>query len=297
MDRLASTSKCIKIDRLALGLENCSFKPKLLWVFFNYSIVQSPWHMIKLFWCAMYSSVAMMFGLRDPTDSDIIAYVEGTTLSMLITKDKTNQDLYSLVVNTCLLELTTGPLESFKMTYSKRKSTILSFELNGKEMHTRELIMSVLFAYHTTSLHTKCHLFSNSLTNYIIDNEIEILEPSTLSSIPLHQGLLFSTMSAVTEQRGWYYESVGQFYTHPAKRPSVLEESNNFSAMEHHKALASKIDPCRIKYLDYLVASHRVIGEVLQNHNLPKQLVEPLFNHTIVHSTDHINTHDLGFFR
>ena len=285
------------MSRLNVGLENCSYKPRLLWIFLNFSLVQTPWHIVKFVWCILYCLVAMTFGLRELTDRDIIAYVEGTTLGMLITKDTKQKDLYSVVVNKCLLKLTTGRLESFKLSYSRLTSTIVYFELNGEEMHTRELIMSVIFTYHTTSIHTKCHLFSNSVTTFILDQNMEILEPATITSIPLHNALIHSTMSAVTEQRGWYYKMIGQFYTHPVKRSSLIDESKNFSAMKHHETMASKRVVYQGNYMRYLMASRLVLGDVLDHHNLPPLLLDPLFNHTIVHSTDHYNIYNLGFFR
>ena len=277
------------------GLTNCSYRPSLRRIFLRHYLLQSTWQVLKFFWSVAYTILLMMFWLRSPTDRDIVRYMEGTVLGLLISRVSDQDDTYSLDVDECHLQGTLGKITSFHVVYTKRRrldtesSRIISFVLNGTERYDRHLMMGVLFCYHSTSIHTKCHLFANSLTEYIIDNNLEILMPSTRTSLPLHHGLVHSAMSPVTESTGWYYYLVGRFYMHPSLRPSLLKEVKNISTLKGHANHILREEASPSIYIQYLKAARCDLKACMHHHNIPMHLLEALFNSTIVHSTDHGN--------
>ena len=277
--------------QIALGLDNCSYMPKLKRVYLEHWFLQTPWRVFKFIWVVIYNLIAIVFWLQEPSDRDIIKFIEMTTLGMLLRLVDGDEPVYLLEVKRCHLRLTTGKIENFSVVYAKPKlgePEIKSFTLNGRERQGQQLIMSVVFSYLGTAMHTKSHLFSNSLAEYIIDNKLDILMPSTITSRPLHMGLLHSPMSVITEQRGWYYDLIGRFYVHPTLRPSCLEESRNLSVLEAHPdRVRSEESPS--PYIRYLASARVALQQVMDRHDLPANLTTPLFNHMIVHSTEHVN--------
>ena len=275
------------------GLANCSYRPSLRRIFLRHYLLQSTWQVLKFFWSVAYTILLMMFWLRSPTDRDIVRYMEGTVLGLLISRVSDQDDTYSLDVDECHLQGSLGRITSFHVVYTKRRhldtetSRIISFVLNGTERYDRHQMMGVLFCYHTTSIHTKCHLYANSLTEYIINNKLEILMPSTHTSLPLHHGLVHSAMSPVTESTGWYYYLVGRLYMHPSLRSSVLKEVKNLSTLKGHANHTLREEASPSIYIQYLKAARCALKACMHHHNIPMHLLEALFNSTIVHSTDH----------
>ena len=154
------------------------------------------------------------------------------------TKAETHEERhYYIDVKTCLLEHVTRkpgstyeegvvfPIKSWSMSYTKsreigttsRISTgtvtsygkpewqvhISSFVVNGKEIADAASQMSFLHAYWTTSAHTKCHVFGNSLVQRIYSDELlkDKLMESTWTTTWLHSTLLHGTCGPMTSIR------------------------------------------------------------------------------------------------
>ena len=245
------------------GLANCSYRPSLRRIFLRHYLLRH-----------------------------YLLQSEGSVLGLLISSVSDQDDTYSLDVDECHLQGISGIITSFHFVYRRHLDTessrIISFVLNGTERYDRHQMMGVLFCYHSTSIHTKCHLYANSLTEYIIENKLEILMPSTHTSLPLHHGLVHSEMSPVTESTGWYYNLVGRLYMHPSLRSSILKEVKNISALKGHAKHIFRDKACPI-YIQYPHAARCALKTCMHHHNIPMHLLEALFNSTIVHSTDHGN--------
>ena len=204
---------------------------------------------------------------------------------------KKRGELHVLHVSHCQLETIDDPpraIESFTLVYSKPDSgppVVCSFTLNHVEITDPRLVMEVIFFYHATGLHTKSHLFSNGLTEYIFENRLETLLPSTEASIPLHNGLMYSDFSPVTTRKSRgsaAHMLVGHLYSTWITRESLAAEATNFSAFKNHTCPSSQVP-----FVEYLKASRSALRTILREHGLEPGLLEPLFNHMIVHNIDH----------
>ena len=281
------------ITRIKPSLTNCEFEERLSHMFIMFAVFQRPWRWICTVTGIIYAILTLLLWSKDPSDKDILDYVLGSVLSMLV---RSNPSLgpngYSLSVKKCLLKFTPGEIQNFQMDFTYCKASgaakICSFQLNGKLTYARQSMMTVLACYHALSLHPKSHLFSNNLVKYIVDNELTVLMPSTKSSIPLHNGLLTAKFGPITSFND---NIVGKCLALPVVFNSVLDESRNMDALSGHASLP--IDASHpSKYLRYLHASRSVLQQVMKSHNVPSHLKEALFNHIIVHSTDHIASYE-----
>ena len=158
------------------------------------------------------------------------------------TTAKTHEERhYYIDVKTCLLEHVTRepgstydegaviPIKSWSMSYTKTRpiggtsssdtspSTgditssrepkwevhIKSFVVNGKEVSDAPSQMSFLHTYWTTSAHTKCHVFGNSLVQRIYSDERlkDKLMESTWTTTWLHTMLIHGTHGPATFAR------------------------------------------------------------------------------------------------
>ena len=179
-------------------------------------------------------------------------------------------------------------MNSFQLLFisEKERKKIISFHLNGEEITDKRFIMSSVFYYEFGVLHTKSHLFSNYITEYVVDNSITVLEPSTITSYALHHGLLYSQMSVLAKQRGLFYKIIGHMYISNVDIDSLLCEAKNFDILKGHND-CNRENPS--EFIRYLRLAHDIMENAIDNHNLPKILLEPLFNHIIVHAIDHLN--------
>ena len=145
--------------------------------------------------------------------------------------------------------------------------------------------MEVIFFYHTTGMHPKSHIFSNGLTEYILDNKLEHLHPSTRASIPLHDGLIHSDFSPVTAKKSREsisYKLIGHLYSGWISRESLENEAMNLCAFAIHRYPSTNVP-----FVEYLKGSRNALKTILLHHGLSPGLLEPLFNHIVVHYIDH----------
>ena len=276
--------------RIKPNLVNCEHEERLNHMFAMFKVLQTPWRCICAAVGVIHAILTFLFWSDEPSDQDIIDYVLGSTLSMLVRPHPSiGPTGFAVSVRKCLLKYKSGDIKRFQMVFTftdQSEAKIHSFLLNGKQVVTNHVMMTVLGAYHVLSIHTKCHLFSNNLIKYILDRNLTILMPSTKSSIPLHNGLLTSKLSPII---GFNDNIIGKWHAAPVDYNSVLDESRNMDALSGHAS--TPIDATHpSQYLRYLNASRSVLEGVMKSHNVPSHLKEALFNHIIVHSTDHIST-------
>ena len=160
---------------IELSLLNCDYQKKYHKLFQENRLYQSPWMLIKFLVGLIYNLLIYVFAMHDPTDKDIVDYIENTTLSLLV---RSGPNGNFLRIRNCKLATSTTFLRNFDLRYRKDDRghvSELTLNLNGNTITSRNVIMEVLFIYHTVSCHTKLHLYSNSLTEFIIDNNIDYL--------------------------------------------------------------------------------------------------------------------------
>ncbi|XP_035658597.1 uncharacterized protein LOC118403848 [Branchiostoma floridae] len=192
-----------------------------------------------------------------------------------------------MTVDDCKLRASGGyHLKHMSMLYKKGEDAvqILRFTRNGVNLSNRSQIFSTLYFYGTLSSHVKCHLFSNSLVRHIVDRDLKILQESTYTSIPLHYGLLHSSISALQSEG-----NVSRFlgYGGVGIRESLMEESRNMRAWEGHQS-GRRWDLLGQESLLYkLFRSRQALRDVMRRHGVDQKLLEALFNHIVVHAMDH----------
>ena len=66
------------------SIVNCDYKEKYREIFWENRLLQTPWVAIKLLVGLLFNLIVFIFLLKDPTDDDIINYVENSPLALLI---------------------------------------------------------------------------------------------------------------------------------------------------------------------------------------------------------------------
>ena len=222
------------------SIVNCDYDKKYKDIFWENRCFQSPWAILKFFQGLLYNLCVYLFFLKSPTDSDIVKYLENTTLSLYVISGPDGISkfqiehckLKSCVPNVCL--------KSINIVYRKlslNTANIQSFHYNGKSIRNKALMMELIFFYHATSAHTKFHLYSNGLTEYIIDNKVKVLLPSIKSSLPLHYSLIKWTISPITDlktrrERPWIHRFFSRIFSCEITRESIIQETLNTSKFE-----------------------------------------------------------------
>ncbi|CAH1253007.1 Hypp1061 [Branchiostoma lanceolatum] len=278
-------------------IDDCECTPSVQHLFLRHYLLQRPMFFIRWIYAALYS-LYLLFVLRAPTDRDIVDFIENTTMAMLIrpaTDDKSGE--YKLTVNDCKLRASGGyKLKNMSLGYKKGKSGayILYFTRNGVEVDDRSQIFSTIYFYHTHSMHTKSHLFSNSLVRHIVDNDIKTLKESSYTSIALHNELLHSSLS-VFQFEGNVSKYLG--YGVAGIRESLVEESRNMSVLEGHQVMHRSNPHEKDSFVGKLYRSRLALQGAMKRHEIDPKLLDALFNHTIVHSVDHVSNSEWSFLR
>ena len=249
---------------------------------------------IKLLAGLFVNIIVYLFFLKTPTDEDIVNFVENTTLALLLDFDSSETESRKLEMEDCEIKscIPSVALRSFKMVFKKHpqgRVSIESFQFNGRIITNRILMMEIIFFFHTASFHTKFHLYSNSLTEYIVDNNISLLLPSTKTSLPLHNALTKQPISPVPDaktrtENPWIHRFITRVYSVEITRESLIEESlkpYKFKDISQEEAEES------LPFVGYLAECRIAVKKALKNAVLPDELLEPLFYHMIVHAVDH----------
>ena len=74
------------------SIVNCDYKEKYREIFWENRLLQTPWVAIKLLVGLLFNLIVFIFLLKDPTDDDIINYVENSPLALLIWSGAEFQD-------------------------------------------------------------------------------------------------------------------------------------------------------------------------------------------------------------
>ncbi|KAI8506457.1 hypothetical protein Bbelb_158840 [Branchiostoma belcheri] len=278
-------------------IDDCDCTPSVQHLFRRHYLLQSPMYYIRWIYAALYS-LYLLFVMRVPTDRDIVGYIENTTMAMLIrpaTDGKSGE--YEVTVRDCKLRALRGyKLKSMSLRYKRGMSgvEVLCFTRNGVKIDNRYQIFSTIYFYHIHSIHTKSHLFSNSLVRHIVDNDVKILQESSYTSIPLHYGLLHSSVSALARD-GNVSRYLG--YGNVGTRESLVEESRNMSALAGHQTMEHWKSHGKDSFAGKLYRSRLALQNVMERHKIDPKLLDPLFNHIIVHSLDHDGSSKWSFLR
>eukprot|EP00058_Branchiostoma_floridae_P021788 XP_002607278.1 hypothetical protein BRAFLDRAFT_125175 [Branchiostoma floridae] len=289
-------------------IDDCECTPSIQHLFRRHYLLQSPMYYIRWLYAVIYS-LYLLFVLRsrDPTDTDIVGYIENTTMAILV-RPATDGKLGEYEVTFCDCKLRTSggyKLKNMLLRYKTGKNGvhILRFIRNGVEVTDRSQIFSTIYFYHIHSMHTKSHLFSNSLVRNIVNNDVKTLQESSYTSIPLHYQLLHSSLS-VLEWDGNMSRYLG--YGDACIRESIVEESRNMSALEGHQAVHRWNSHGKDSFAGKLfrvragaVRSGDVLAlqDVMERHGIDPKMLDALFNHTIVHSVDHHGISERSFLR
>ncbi|XP_066292664.1 uncharacterized protein [Branchiostoma lanceolatum] len=266
-------------------IDDCECTPCVQHLFRRHYLLQSPMYYIRWIYAVLYS-LYLLFFLRDPTDRDIVGYIENTTMTMLIRRDGGSGEC-EVTVSDCKLRASGGyKLKNMSLRYKAGRNgvQILNFTRNGDEVTDRAQIFSTIYFYHTHSMHTKSHLFSNGLVRHIVDNDVKTLQESSYTSIPLHYVLLHSSLSVLMWD-GNMSRYLG--YGDACIRESLVEESRNMSALEGHRAEHRWNSHGKDTFAGKLFRSRLALKGVMGRHGIDPKLLDALFNHTIVHSVDH----------
>ena len=276
------------------SLVNCSYEDKYRRLFWENRLFQTPWMIIKLLAGLFVNLIIYLFFLKTPTDKDIVNFVENTTLALLLDFGSSETASRKLEMEDCEIKscLPSVALGSFKMIFKKHPQGRVSIELfqfNGRIITNRILMMEIIFFFHTASFHTNFHLYSNSLTEYIVDNNISLLLPSTKTSLPLHHTLTKQPISPVPDaktrtENPWIHRFITRVYSVDITRESLIEESlkpYKFKDLSQEEAEES------LPLVGYLAECRIAVKKALNNAALPDGLLEPLFYHMIVHAVDH----------
>eukprot|EP00116_Pleurobrachia_bachei_P008537 sb/3468799/ len=199
-----------------------------------------------------------------------------------------NSSYREFVVDNCLLEMVCYPykLSSVYLLYDPATSKILTATVNGEEEMDKVRLIGYLLIYLTTSSHTKCHLFSNWITEYILDEGLTDIYPSTWVSLPLHNALMRTSDSPLQFEGSWNIFS--SLYKFCITTESVKRETQNMSFFEGHEHV-----PRTLPFLGYLHDARDLICTCVTRARLPASLAGPMFNHTVVHSADHVNAYSV----
>ncbi|XP_035665406.1 uncharacterized protein LOC118408656 [Branchiostoma floridae] len=280
-------------------IDDCECTPSIQHLFRRHYLLQSPMYYIRWLYAVIYS-LYLLFVLRsrDPTDTDIVGYIENTTMAILV-RPATDGKLGEYEVTFCDCKLRTSggyKLKNMLLRYKTGKNGvhILRFIRNGVEVTDRSQIFSTIYFYHIHSMHTKSHLFSNSLVRNIVNNDVKTLQESSYTSIPLHYQLLHSSLS-VLEWDGNMSRYLG--YGDACIRESIVEESRNMSALEGHQAVHRWNSHGKDSFAGKLFRSRLALQDVMERHGIDPKMLDALFNHTIVHSVDHHGISERSFLR
>ena len=280
------------------SIVNCDFEEKYKRIFWENKIFQAPWMIAKLVVGLIYNLIIYLFILKEPTDDDIVDYLENSTMALLVNSggNRSTFEVEDCHLKSCLSSVT---IKSIKIVFKKDargKAKIEAFHFNEEKIANRCLMMEAIFFYHSTSAHPKFHLYSNSLTKYIVDNNISALLPSTKSSLPLHNALTRSPTSPLTDirtrtEKPWIHRFITRVYSVEITRESMIEETLQPSCT--FKDLSQGIVEGSLPFVRYLTECRMVVEKSLSHIGLPNELLDPLFYHIIVHAVDHASCYRL----
>ena len=274
------------------SIVNCDFEEKYKWIFWEHKLFQAPWMIAKLVVGLIYNIIIYLFILKEPTDDDIVNYLENTTMALLVNSgsNRSTFEVDDCQLKSCLSSVTVRSIKIVFKKDARGRATIEAFHFNGEKITNKCLMMETIFFYHTASAHPKFHLYSNSLTKYIVDNNISALLPSTKTSLPLHNALTRSPTSPVTDMRTrtekpWIHRFITRVYSVEITRESLIEETLKPSCT--FKDLSQGIVKGSLPFVTYLTECRMAVEKSLSHTGLPNELLDPLFYHIIVHAVDH----------
>jgi hypothetical protein len=205
----------------------------------------------------------------------------------------TEQDVYNIATNGPLLMIakldgdllsfTTPEMPANDKTFLDPSNFTLVVDVKNKNVHSASWkgndlngdygkIMSLLIAMLIIWVHPQTHVASELSAREIAKKNLEHLEPSNRFVLALHDGLLFSKHSPLTQNNPLFINVDRQFVIDCAinlKMPHIFDPNK-----------------MQFSYYRYLIEARGILIGKLKKYDLDVQ-PDLLFNNMIVHSIDH----------
>jgi hypothetical protein len=275
-------SAAVSMTAIQMGLADCDLARQLLSAFFWFSLLQTPWYIIKWF-AGLIRSLWLLWFATEPTAADVVLILESTLLVLL---SKPNMQPGQLVIDIPSIKLRfqakagqrPQEMKSIEVVYTTgsptEEATIVSFKLNGKLVATPQQMLSALVNYHVTSFHTKSHLFSNALVRHIAGSKSlsTLLKDSTFGSVPLHNALVRSPRGVIKarEQSPWLLYNLDVVH-----ESIIFDESTNMSALVGHSHFFPEAVAERVKRSAAAAAAAAASSLISRKSSTTAMLLKP----------------------
>ncbi|GAQ78278.1 hypothetical protein KFL_000100430 [Klebsormidium nitens] len=263
--------------------------------FLAFWILQTPCYLLT--W--LYTLLTLPFALatyHKPDDTDIIAYVEGTSIASLarVVPGSRGKRLMCVEVKGASLTVSGRVLESWTLLYDKDENRVITFTRNGADVTSREQIYATLHVYHVTAFHGKSHAGSNRLVKTLLAaNYRPLLPEAAYGTLPLNWHLLYTVFSPAAANRA---VNGPMLYGMPVEIESLVTDACDEIFLHQHQTAA----PCAFsavnsRFTRFLFASRGALRAAMERHVIDRELVpfETFWLHTVMHSLDHYCTHKL----
>ncbi|KNE66010.1 hypothetical protein AMAG_10287 [Allomyces macrogynus ATCC 38327] len=204
---------------------------------------------------------------RDPMIADVLRFIFGTTMLMLVRKDPGGNQEYLIDVQHCKVHMVRGPFHQelrlwstrFKLPAARDPTTgfidvgagrMLDFTINGASTSNPHRMLAVLHTYYGSSQHPKMHVVAEAVMHKIETDQIKELYPSLMITRSLHDMLLhspWSPASMLTESPDWAdFTHSGMFLFHDKvpfahfmwiARKSIIQHAYEFGLNMVHAEL------------------------------------------------------------
>ncbi|KAJ3362899.1 hypothetical protein GGF31_001288 [Allomyces arbusculus] len=238
---------------------------------------------------------------RDPTIADVLRYVFGTTMLMLVRKspDAGNHE-YVIDVQHCKVHMVRGPYHQELRSWSARftlpaardavtgfidvsAGRMLNFTINGESTSNPQRMLGVLHTYYGSSQHPKLHVIAEAVMHKIETDQIKELYPSLMVTRSLHDMLLHSPWSPI----GAVWSRVQLF---PITKESMITESLNWADFTHSGMFLFRD---KVPFAHFMWLARKSVIQHTHEVGLDMVHAELLFLCSIAHAVDHHRTTEL----
>ncbi|KNE57276.1 hypothetical protein AMAG_03008 [Allomyces macrogynus ATCC 38327] len=231
---------------------------------------------------------------NDPTIADVLRYIFGTTMLMLVRKDPGGNHEYLIDVQHCKVHMVRGPYHQELRSWSTRftlpaardpttgyinvgAGRVLDFTINGASTSNPQRMLAVLHTYYGSSQHPKLHVVAEAVMHKIETDQIKELYPSLMVTRSLHDMLLHSPWSPVGAV--W---SRSQLF--PITKASMLTESLNWADFTHSGMF---LFHDKVPFAHFMWIARKSVIQHTHEVGLDMVHAELLFVCSIAHAVDH----------
>lgn len=260
--------------------------------------VQTPMFLLYYVPRTINTLFRTLFVDKPPTDADVVRYVINTPLGMLAKECDGKKGCYKIDIRSCHIELKSlffkcvpDHISSWGMEFSLNEDVAESdagivlhkFTLNGENLTSTGAMLTVLFFYHT-NIHTKQHTLFKALKEYIVENKIDELRPSTYITGALHTILMNCIVSPI-DKYSQFVPFLAIFHV-PITKESIRREGVRWDDFVHAGAYRLRHSKFT-NYYKFLWAAREICLDELSKIGVGMPYAEFIFITTVVHSTDH----------